>query len=47
MNCDLLFSLQEAIALQIARDHDANKRVTPTTQNSEHHSETNNLNAVD
>jgi len=37
----------EIIALQIARNHDGNKTVTPNTPNSGHHSETNNLNAVD
>jgi len=39
--------LLEMIALQIARNHDANKKVTPNTPNSGCHSETNNLNAVD
>jgi hypothetical protein len=39
--------LLEMIALQIARNHDANKKATQKTHNCGHHCETNNLNAVD
>lgn len=44
---DLTSQVLEMIALQIVKNHDTNKRVTPTAQNCKHHSETNNLNAVD